>query len=245
MARRALAPSVRSVVDEARKSVRLRPLRGGHSVSGLKRPVIALIAVVACGALILTLAASGNRAAHLKVPRLTRVAEPAPPAIEVPTTADTANASGTFSVLSHAATPRDSLPATSPYVGGAARLVGPASGAGQASTSAPSAWLVVTHEQVCITLASGAAACNSLAELQKPNQLLSVSSTATRPGSQPSPTVIAGIAPTGVDSVTIHFQDGSAAVAPVTNDGFVYTTSRSQSVPTGYTWSANGVPSAE
>jgi hypothetical protein len=214
-------------------------------MSRLKRPAIVLVAAVACAALVLVLATSGNREAHRKAPRLTRVAESAPPAIEAPTTADIANAAGTFGVLSRAATPGDSLPATSPYLGGAARLVGPASGAGQASTSAPSAWLVVTHEQVCITIANGAAACNSLAELQKPDQMLSVSSTAIRPGSQPSPTVIAGLAPTGVDSVTIHFQDGSTVVAPVTNDGFVYTTSLSQSVPSGYTWSVNGEPSAE
>lgn len=165
----------------------------------------------------------------------------APPEVSTPTAAELHAASTVFGVFNRTADATDSLPAGSAYVGGVSRRIGNSSGPLEA-------WAVSSGDQVCVTVhassgpaSGGPAACNTVAELRKPDQLLV--DVSTTPASS-SLEVVAGVAPQGVSTVTIDFQDGTSATVPVVDDGFTYTTTDSETI-SSFSWSASGVANLE
>ena len=200
---------------------------------------LALGAICAAGVLVF----AAGRPAHVarQSPAQLRLASaPAPVAVARPTPGEVAAAANTFGILRQPATRQDSLPANSAYGSGVARRTG-------ATLNGATEWIVVTQGQVCATAtsttgpaASGPAACNALATLNEPNQLLvDVSSSDQSPSE-----IIFGIAPDGASSVTIHFSSGKSIIAPVIDNGFASEASKTEQV-SGFTWSVGGVTETE
>lgn len=104
---------------------------------------------------------------------------------------------------------------------------------------------------MCVTLGAssgvgsgGPAACNSVSELRLPNQLrVLTASSGTSASTSQAFQVVAGIVPNGASSVEVDFSDGSSAIAPVTNNGFLLTTNGR--TPGTYKWSINGTTFTE
>ncbi len=196
--------------------------------------VIGVIASI-CVAVVVTKPRATSRSPHKSV-RL--AAAPAAPRATAPTSAQLHAAAAVFGVFNHSRKAGDSLPAGSAYADGVSRRIG-------SSSDLLRAWAVSTNDQVCVTLhapkgPAGPAACNTVAELRNPNQLLVDVSTSSDSSSE----VIAGVAPTGVSSIKIEFSDGTSATVPVVNNGFTYTASKSQKIGE-LTWSDAGVTNIE
>lgn len=165
---------------------------------------------------------------------------PTPPPVLAPSGARVNAAAQMFKVFDKPARAADSLPKGSAYADGVSRRIG-----NEARTF--SAWAVVTADQVCVTVnassgaaSGGPAACNTTAELSKPDQLLTLQAQSSDSTYQ----AIAGIAPQGVSSVTIYFSDGSSTLVPVVNNGFTDSAPDTKTV-TKYSWLNNGIANAE
>lgn len=165
----------------------------------------------------------------------------AAPLVTAPSSSELAAATTVFGVFSSPSGTGAALPTSSAYSGGVSRQVG--------SISAPfQAWAVSEGDEVCVTMdgqgpasSGGPAACNTVAELSQPDQLLvDVSGAPSTSSSQ----VVAGLAPNGVSTVTIRFQDGTSTNVPVTNNGFTYTANSSNPI-SGFSWTVNGVVNTE
>jgi hypothetical protein len=159
-------------------------------------------------------------------------------------------------VFGRAARPSDALPARPAYTagsgaiaaGGIIRRIGPAGGA-------VTEWGSAKGDELCITVGAsagvasgGPAACNQLAILSQPKELLVMAAGsgggASKSGDPPPPSqVVAGLAPNGVSSVTINFTNGTSAVVPVANNGFVLNTDGR--TPGTYKWVADGSQNTE
>jgi hypothetical protein len=197
------------------------------------------IAVAAClviAALVFALTRSAGATAPAK-------SSAAPLQVALPTTsfgrgatsntakADEATAIANFAVFGKPAAAADALPARSAYAGGTARRI-----AGDSQTF--SSWGVLSGGQVCVTVdassgaaAGGPAACNSVADLIQPGQLLVLGAGT---GDNQIPQLLVGLVPNGVQSVTVVFKDGSKVNAPVIDNGFALATGGR--TPAHYSW---------
>lgn len=157
----------------------------------------------------------------------------------------TATPASLFAVFGRSATSADALPSSSAYAPYQSRRIGPMDG------TISVFGVDEGGGQVCVTLsassgvgAGGPAACNSISELSQPNQLLVLAaSSGTVATTDPTPAVVAGLVPDGASSVEVDFTDGSSAIAPVVNNGFVLTTDGR--TPSGFKWSINGTGFSE
>lgn len=206
------------------------------SIRSRRAQVLALVACMALASLLVGL--SGSDAATTRANAATRSTDirvDSRRGHAVNASSDASSASATavsnFAVFGAPAQALDALPTGSAYSGGIAMRI-----AGTAQSF--SAWGVLDGSQMCVTVdassgpgAGGPAACNSVAELTQPGQLLVLGAGT---GDNQVAQILVGLVPNGVSAVTVSYKNGTKAVVPVNNNGFAVATGGL--MPDHYSW---------
>jgi hypothetical protein len=146
-----------------------------------------------------------------------------------------------FGIFRRAATQADSLPRDSGVVAQVTRSV---------STGDPylQQWATLSGTQACVVVdgtepgAEGApSACADLSQAQNDGQLLALGAASGPAGSgagEGPPSILTGLAPDDVHTITVSYSDGKAVSVPVLENGFHVLTQGRE--PTNLTWTTVG-----
>jgi hypothetical protein len=110
------------------------------------------------------------------------------------------------SAFRRAAASGDAIPASEATISGTVRRIGASTG--------PGVWASVNTAELCVQIAGGANACIAPEEFASRPLIVGASSHGS--GTEE----VAGVAPDGITSVTVDYQDGTSESTPVTDNGF-------------------------